>query len=423
MSGTDFVIDQLPFDAITSPEDAADLAIESMVNGSVGKKDTLKDKSVFNAIVLGGKVSNVPFTPTQISAMFGADIDTRDSKNKYFGYRVRILDFNNPHSFYPIPCPQNRASYFNNVARGMHTLILAKDTESLSEKDTCQVRLIKRGGKYELSYGYFVAKTGRNDNFFNEIHKQNSYLREACSPTGELFNAKIRTLSGGDIGSGFTLPPSSVIEKGSYKGFPVFGPSTPANYFGLKPYGDAKNDYEYVVLHITDGPTSKGAIATLGGNGNSYHYLVEPTGDVVIVLDPNVHTARHGGTNDSNAKSIGISLVNSFAGAIPGQVNSMQKGKYKTPEKSEWYKSTRSASEGKLLQPFTKKQIVATTKLIMHLKSNKSPDSKTSNLKYITGHENIAPGRREDPGPAFDPYWDYVIKNTGLAIHPDYGIK
>ena len=421
MSITDFAMDKLPIP--TTPEEAADLAIESMIVGSVGKKDVLKDKDIFNAIVLGRKISSAPFAPNQISAMFGTQIDTSDPANKFYGYRVRILDFNNPHSFYPIPCPINRATtYYSQVARGMHTLILATEDDKLEELDTCQIRLIKRGGKYDLSYGFFVSKTGKDKNYFKKIHADNPYLDDACSGTGELFNAKVRTLTSGEIGRGFELRPSSVVEKGNYKGFPIFGAQTPDNPFGLEPFGVASEDYEYVTLHITDGPTSKGAVQALGEGRNSYHYLIEPTGKVIRVLDPNIHTARHGGTNDSNSKSIGISLVNSYMKAVPGAINSTVGGKYKTPPRSEWYESDRSDSKGQLIQPFPKAQIQATISLIKYLKNNKEPNSKTSKLKYVTGHENVR-GGRSDPGPAFDPYYDQLLAQTGLTAHPEYGIK
>lgn len=409
------VLDTVPFE-MTTPGEAQDLLTESALNGSVGNKDTLNDKTIFNAIVLGGKVNNRKFTPDELTSMFGININ--QNKNlEYYGYRVRITDFDSPHSFYPIPCPKQQFSHTNNVIRGMHTLVLTTKAD-LTEKTTVQVHLRKRNGKYDLSYGFLQDVTGFNDKFYEEIYKENPYLKKECSPTGKLFKSKIRTLDGGDIGKGFKVKQLDTIKSGRYKGYPIFGEPRRENPFGLNTKGPPKADYEYIVVHITVGSSPKGAVKTLGEQGFAYHYLVDYDGSFVKAVDPNFAAIPHGGTNDSNAKAIGISLVNSFNEGIPGK----QYKNYTVPDKTEWYKSNRSESEGLLLEPFPAKQVDGLIKLIKTLKNSKGKKSRTSNIKFITGHENIK-GSKQDPGPAFDPFWDKVVKETGLAAHPEFGIK
>jgi|MDTG01.2.fsa_nt_gb hypothetical protein len=182
----------LPLPELTTPEDGFDLLKESVVEGAIGKKNKLEGKNQFNGIVLT-KVSDLPFTAIQVSAMFGITISNNDN-SKYFGYRVKITDEDSPHSFYPNPCSiekEGTLTPVNSVICSMHTMIIVPDSQPLNTNDTCIVRLNKIGGKYDLSYGHFVSRTGHDDEYTDRILAENPYLRQECGKTGALFNASV----------------------------------------------------------------------------------------------------------------------------------------------------------------------------------------------------------------------------------------
>lgn len=183
----------LPLPELTTPEAGFDLLKESVVNGAVGKKDKLEGKDQFNGIVLT-KVSDVPFTPLQISSIFGINIDT-NAGSEYLGYRVKITDDDSPHSFYPMPCDisdQGALTPVNSVICGMHTLIIVPKDENLAPNDTCIIKLNKFGGKYDLSYGFYISKTGHDSEYSTRILIENPYLRQECGKSGALFNSRVR---------------------------------------------------------------------------------------------------------------------------------------------------------------------------------------------------------------------------------------
>jgi hypothetical protein len=169
--------------------DGFDMLAEAATNASVGKKDKLKDKDQFNAIVLFGVTpSNQSFDNKTLSAMFGINIPTgvAGTSSGWYGYRVRIIDDVSPHAFYPLPCPTKKVvTKANKIIGGMHTLIVAR-TEDLNPGDTIIVKLNKIGGKYDLSYGYLVDATGHNEKYLE--NQQTLASIETCESLGEKFN-------------------------------------------------------------------------------------------------------------------------------------------------------------------------------------------------------------------------------------------
>ena len=386
---------------LTTPEEGFDIAVEGMINGSVGKKDKLANKNEFNAIVLG-KVRPTPFSAPEISAMFGAKITIDDPKAEYYGYRVRITDIDNPHGFYPLPCSMNeKPTPVNKVIIGMHTLILTM--EELTNSDTCIIRLSKAGGRYELGYGYFVSKTGRDEDFYNRFKLKNPYIADACSPSGDLFKASVRGVS--------------LITKAlgtGAGGLSIWGEVTPTSPYGL-PDGGPQNpgghpNWSGVTIHYTVTFDAKGTVDVLGKRTHglidprkgpdpvSYHYVIDKDGTVHELIKP-TNRAIHGG--HENSDQIGIGLVNLGYDVANA-------GKSGAPPASSWYKTPHPLKKGmELWEPYPSPQIDALNKLIKDLKTA------YPTIKEVSGHEDYS-GTKYDPGPAFDVHMEKLIKTHAL---------
>ena len=89
----------------------------------------------------------------------------------------------------------------------------------------------------------------------------------------------------------------------------------------LSPYFSSKSDkprkiskIDTIILHWTGGSTASGAVTTLFGNGNSYHFIIEKDG-TIIQTKPILERANHAGKSygpngwSVNETSIGISFV------------------------------------------------------------------------------------------------------------------
>lgn len=165
-----------------------------------------------------------------------------------------------------------------------------------------------------------------------------------------------------------------------------------------KPSLEAK----YLVLHYTAGSTAEGAIHTLThpeASRASAHIVVDVDGSITQLVDFDrvaFHAGRSKwrGLNELNLHSIGIEIVN------PGWLEL---------EDGEWYtwfdtvvpthkvlkakhKNTRWQYAG--WHVFTNEQVAAVRKLASLLVG-------FYNLTDIVGHDDIAPTRKQDPGPAF----------------------
>jgi AmpD protein len=116
------------------------------------------------------------------------------------------------------------------------------------------------------------------------------------------------------------------------------------------------------VLHATVEPTLKGSVSILRERGFSYHFLIDRDGTSVQCVSPK-DVAFHAGPSKGpqgegvNEYSIGISFVN--------------------------------LNDGK--DPFTEAQIAEAQFIVHRLKQN------YKELKYITTHAAISPGRKDDP--------------------------
>ncbi len=147
-------------------------------------------------------------------------------------------------------------------------------------------------------------------------------------------------------------------------------------YIGSPNYDQKTNrKVKYLIIHYTGMKSQQVAVKRLQSKVAkvSCHYLISKTGFVYqMVKDQNIawHAGKSKWRKDKNlnSSSLGIELVNN--------------GKEKFP----------------------KKQINSLIKLIIKLKKKHK-----IKIKNVLGHEDIAPGRKFDPGPLFP--WGLLNKN------------
>ena len=139
-------------------------------------------------------------------------------------------------------------------------------------------------------------------------------------------------------------------------------------------YGERKgiDAPNMILIHYTGMETAEAALARLCDPGPevSAHYLIDETGEITRLVEETCRAWHAGvsaweGVKDINSCSIGIELAN------PGPLED--------------------------LPPFPDAQMTALEWLITDIQSRWSiPD------RRILGHEDVAPGRKSDPGPKFD---------------------
>jgi N-acetylmuramoyl-L-alanine amidase len=146
----------------------------------------------------------------------------------------------------------------------------------------------------------------------------------------------------------------------------------------------------YLIIHYTFGDFNS-SLKTLTQGEVSSHYLVNVNPPKVYLLVDETQRAYHAGVSywrgntALNASSIGIEIVN--AGGRPG-------------------------ADGKLAYAdYPKEQIDLVVALVKDITKRHAitPDR-------VLGHSDIAPGRKDDPGPKFP--WKRLA-DEGLAVWPD----
>jgi N-acetylmuramoyl-L-alanine amidase len=159
---------------------------------------------------------------------------------------------------------------------------------------------------------------------------------------------------------------------------------------------------EAIVLHYTAGPSLERAVTTLTSPKRpkrSAHVVVGPDGRTVQLVSFNrqswhAGTSEWAGRESLNKWSVGIEMVN------PGWLK-QRDGKWLTwwgevvPDKDVIV--TRHKHGGKVLgwRTYPDAQVAATYAICAAL-CDKYPD-----IKLLLGHDDVAPGRKKDPGPAF----------------------
>lgn len=155
-----------------------------------------------------------------------------------------------------------------------------------------------------------------------------------------------------------------------------------------------------IVIHYTAGSSLEGSIATFKDEGvrASAHILVDKDG-TIIQMAPFSEITWHAGDSAwldrtaLNRYSIGIEIVNagrleksgsryrSWFGRMYDEENVVEAVHRNETERSYW-------------ERYTEDQIAAVFDLCHTLKNS-------YDIRFILGHEEISPGRKSDPGPAF----------------------
>jgi N-acetylmuramoyl-L-alanine amidase len=155
-----------------------------------------------------------------------------------------------------------------------------------------------------------------------------------------------------------------------------------------------------IVIHYTAGPTADSAINTFKDPSvkASAHVVIDFDGSITQFVPFN-KTAWHAGEsswldrNRLNRYSIGIEIVN--AGRLEKSGDRWRAWFGRTYGEDDVIRAThRNESEPGWWHRFTEQQITATMELCKELMNHYK-------IRFILGHEEISPGRKIDPGPAF----------------------
>lgn len=156
-------------------------------------------------------------------------------------------------------------------------------------------------------------------------------------------------------------------------------------------------ELKYIIMHFTGGTSLNGAIETFSNKETkvSAHLIIDTNGDIIQMV-PFDYTAWHAGNSEwnnlkyMNKYSIGIEFVN--VGKLEKKENvyiDAWNHKFYDTEKIFHHKETNT-----YWQKFPVIQIekgLEITKLLIH----------EYKIIDILGHNDISPGRKLDPGPAF----------------------
>ncbi len=155
-----------------------------------------------------------------------------------------------------------------------------------------------------------------------------------------------------------------------------------------------------IVIHYTAGPSAKSAINTLKEDDvpASAHIVVDLDGTLTQLVPFNKiawHTGKSAWLerNGLNKYSIGIEIVN--AGRLEKNGNVWRSWFGKTfPEEEVVRAVHRNESTPTWWHCFTEEQVESVFELCKAI-------MKKYDIRHILGHEEISPGRKIDPGPAF----------------------
>lgn len=139
-----------------------------------------------------------------------------------------------------------------------------------------------------------------------------------------------------------------------------------------------------IVLHYTGRPSCEEAITGWLCNPEkevSSHYVIDEDGTIYQLVDEDKRAwhagvSQWGGERDINSASIGIEIQN------PGEEFGYR--------------------------PFPMEQMQAVAQLCKSI-------TQRFEIKYILGHEDVAPGRKKDPGELFD--WQWLADQGVENIH------
>lgn len=170
---------------------------------------------------------------------------------------------------------------------------------------------------------------------------------------------------------------------------------------------------DMILLHYTASGTTDGAIATLcdprrddPSKRVSAHAVIGRDGQVVQLV-PLDTVAWHAGTStwqgrtNVNSRALGIELVN--WGPLTPRVDGWESWTGRPVPEDE---RTLYYHSGILWHAYAEPQIAAVIELVRVLAA-------ALPIRWLLGHEQVAPGRKHDPGPAFP--WQRVRAACGFA--------
>jgi N-acetylmuramoyl-L-alanine amidase len=177
-----------------------------------------------------------------------------------------------------------------------------------------------------------------------------------------------------------------------------------AKYVESPNHGGKQNmaNVDTIVIHYTAGPSAQSAINTFKDPNARFkpsaHLVIDFNGGVIQMVPFNVK-ANHAGESEHlgrkwmNNYSIGIEIVN--AGNLKKVGNRYQAwyGRFYNEDEVIVAKH-KNRSKTEFWQIYTEEQIEIVGEICKALIS-------CYDIKYIVGHDDIAPNRKTDPGPAF----------------------
>lgn len=190
---------------------------------------------------------------------------------------------------------------------------------------------------------------------------------------------------------------------------------------GYKPH--VIEDIEAVIMHYTGSTSPRGTRKWLTMADDvfvSVHFIVERDGTIKQLIPLDERGSHAGGRTSKlfskgnvNGRTIGIELMNVGPLAEKGSTEfTTLSGKNffgpgisaggSRPERDDDYPHT-------LWEAYTPAQIDSTVELLKKL-ADEFPVLKSDPHARITGHENVDPTRKMDPGPAFP--WEIVLQRT-----------
>lgn len=155
-----------------------------------------------------------------------------------------------------------------------------------------------------------------------------------------------------------------------------------------------------IVIHYTAGPSLSSAVNTFKDPSveASAHILIDHDGSITQLIPFNKigwHAGRSSWLDRSelNSYSIGIEIVNAGRLERSGSICRAWFGKT-YPEDQVLRAKHRNEDHEDWWHVYSEEQISSVYELCRQL-------VKTYNIRHILGHEEISPGRKSDPGPAF----------------------
>jgi len=161
-----------------------------------------------------------------------------------------------------------------------------------------------------------------------------------------------------------------------------------------------------IVIHYTAGGTTEGAVTTFLNAGVSAHFVIGRDGAVTQMVDTDVAAWHAGvsvwnGRRELNQWSVGIELVNW------GPLTLNDKGEYvswakKVVPPDEVFNGQHKNKDCKYeyWHSYTLDQINALKKVCCVLRERYG-------ILEVVGHDDVSPGRKIDPGPAFL-FWNCI---------------